>query len=528
MKVKWLGLFCLVSVSAAAQDGETVRAALYLTGADTPEALDERLLEELEGYRDRPLRINQVSRARLLESGLLTPYQVATLEEYRSVSGDILSFRELERVDGFGTEMVSALRPFLSLASDRAPGAAVTDSLRFRHSALLRYVSGRPAGKYRMSAGRFEGAAALKEGGGTAYALWRTRHGKLLVGDYHLRYGQGLAFWTAFQLSGLATPSAFSKRAGGITPSWSFTGTGTLRGLVWEGMYGSFQGAVFGALDGTLGGHVGWWGKRGQAGLTISQGKVSLDGKMGYRGVDLYGEIALKGREPAGLAGLRVPFGTMEAVFQIRGIPSGYSGKKQGEYAAALGWGFHSDDRTVTASWTVDGALLPLPQIDPGRFQVKSVAIASWQPSENWLLSPRFSARIRSDEADRFEIRADLAWSAGPWSVKGRVHGAFVEKMGGLAYLEGGWKPEGGFVWLRTTFFCTPDWPTRIYCYERDIPGVFTVPAYYGKGLSIMAYAGWKKRLRRTVLKLSLRGSGTWKKEKPGQAGLKFQLSLER
>ena len=45
----------LLSVSAAwAQSEEAVRAALYLTGADSPEELDDRLLEELESFRTRP------------------------------------------------------------------------------------------------------------------------------------------------------------------------------------------------------------------------------------------------------------------------------------------------------------------------------------------------------------------------------------------------------------------------------------------------------------------------------------------
>ena len=28
--------------------------------------------------------------------------------------------------------------------------------------------------------------------------------------------------------------------------------------------------------------------------------------------------------------------------------------------------------------------------------------------------------------------------------------------------------------------------------YERDVPGSFNVPAYYGRGYSLALYAGWK------------------------------------
>ena len=62
MKARWILLFLLWSLPAAAQSDEVVRAALYLTGAAGPEDLDERFLEELDGYRSRPLRINRASR----------------------------------------------------------------------------------------------------------------------------------------------------------------------------------------------------------------------------------------------------------------------------------------------------------------------------------------------------------------------------------------------------------------------------------------------------------------------------------
>ena len=140
----------LAAVPAAAQTDEVVRAALYLTGADSPEELDDRLVDELESFRNRPLPLNRASRARLLDSGLLTPYQVAALAEYRSLSGDVLSFAELERVDGFGKEAVAALRPFLSLESARHPGEAVRDTLKFRHSALVRATLKDLGAKYRL------------------------------------------------------------------------------------------------------------------------------------------------------------------------------------------------------------------------------------------------------------------------------------------------------------------------------------------------------------------------------------------
>ena len=529
MRRRLVLLFLLAAVPAAAQTDEVVRAALYLTGADSPEALDDRLVDELESFRSRPLPLNRASRARLLESGLLTPYQVATLAEYRGLSGDVLSFAELERVDGFGKEAVAALRPFLSLESARRPGEAVKDTLTFRHSALVRATLKDVGVKYRLTAGNLEAAGAWKGQNGTFYGLYRLPKGKILVGDYNVRYGQGLAFWSAFQLAGLSTLDAFSKRANGITPSWSFNGDGTHRGLAWDYTGRHLQLSLFGSLDKTVGAHAGWLGRSGQAGLTVTRERISLDGRLGVRGVDLFGEAAWGGRSPAGLAGSLFPLGGhWKGAWQLRAIPSAYSGKKNGEYGAAAGLSYLADSRAFQASLTVDAALLPKPDIDPGRRQVKSTGLLAWTVSADWLLESRLVYRFRNYDSDRADIRADATWNRGVWTVKGRLNGVHDGGLGLLGYLEGGWKPPDWTVWVRLTAFSTAGWQSRIYAYERDAPGNFNAPAYYGTGFSAMAFAGWKKRLGRTAFKVYLRGSYKWQKEKPGQAGLKLQLQADR
>ena len=529
MKWRFVLWMMLAAIPAAAQTEEAVKAALYLTGADAPEELDDRLLEELEALQGRPIAINRASRARLLESCLLTPYQVAALEEYRSVSGDILSYAELELVDGFGKEAVAALRPFISLDSGRMPGEAVRDTLVFRHSAVLRVTQKDVGAKYRLSAGQFEGAGAWRGESGTFYALWRTRHGKMLAGNYNVRYGQGLAFWSAFQLSGLTTTDAFSKRGNGVTPSWSFNDAGTLRGAAWDGTFGPVQTALFCALDGTVGAHAGWLGRYGQVGMTATKERASLDAKYGFRGVDFFGEAAWKyGKAVSGLGGALFPLGDRcRGAIQVRGIPSAYAGKKYGEYAAAAGLRYQSDDRNRTVSLTLDAALLPIPRKDPRRMQVKSVGTISWTIAERWLWNPRISLRWRNYEAARTDIRSDLSWTSGPWTVKNRINALVSGGWGWLTYVEGGWKPPGGSAWLRAVLFHTPSWQTRIYCYEHDAPGNFTVPALYGTGISISAFGGMKKRWKRLNVKLYLRGSCLLKTDKPGQAGLKVQLMAD-
>lgn len=524
-----LGVLLGFLPGGVAQDEAVLRAALYLTGADGPEALDQRFLEELEALRSRPVPLNRSSKARLLDSGLLTPYQAAALQEYRSRSGDVLSFAELELVDGFGKEAVAALRPFLSLSSGRMPGEAVRDTARLGQSALLRATLKEVAGKYRMGGGPVEAGLTRKGLDGTCYALCRYRKGKVILGDYNLRYGMGLAFWSAFRLSGLTTPDAFCRRPSGLTPVWSFSRGSSLRGLACDYVGNHWQWALFAAMDGTVGGHAMWTGRMGQAGLTVSRNKASVEGRFGWKGVDFFGEAAWQGTSPAAVAGSLFPMGDRwKGAVQLRALPSAFSGKRYGEYGAAVGVAFHTDDRALTASWTVDAALVPVPRTDPTRRQLKSTALFSWTFAPGWLLESRLVLRLKSGEDGHADLRADLSRSLDVWKFRTRLHAVQDGRSGFLGYVEGGWTPPGGFGWLRITLYSTPGWQSRIYCYERDAPGSFTVPACYGTGAQVMAYAGWKRRIRKTCLKLYLRGSWAVKKEKPGVAGLKVQLEAVR
>ena len=47
-------------------------------------------------------------------------------------------------------------------------------------------------------------------------------------------------------------------------------------------------------------------------------------------------------------------------------------------------------------------------------------------------------------------------------------------------------------IYLRTGVFFADDWNRRIYVYERDAPGCFNVPAFYGRGLWASSYLSWR------------------------------------
>ena len=97
---------------------------------------------------------------------------------------------------------------------------------------------------------------------------------------------------------------------------------------------------------------------------------------------------------------------------------------------------------------------------------------------------------------------------------------------GQLACLEGGYRSEKIAAYLRQGIFFVDDWDDRIYVYERDAPGNFSVPAFYGRGVWTSFCGRWKPA---GWVRLYMRASMTLypfmspEKKKPGRAELKLQ-----
>ena len=224
-------------------------AIARLTGEDNPESIDQQMFEQLSQWLSHPLPLNHSSRSRLLSSGLFTPYQVASLIDCRERSGDILSLAELALIDGFSTETADALAPFITFRSDALPGrsdedgrqgagASAVHKLQFRNSVRLPRDGGIELNygmKYRLTAANgIEAGIGVSRGftdrnywpsGGTFFlAYYGKNHlGKVVVGDYNLRFGQGLAVWTGFSISSVSFPDTFYRRSYGISPCVSYS-----------------------------------------------------------------------------------------------------------------------------------------------------------------------------------------------------------------------------------------------------------------------------------------------------------------
>jgi hypothetical protein len=114
------------------------------------------------------------------------------------------------------------------------------------------------------------------------------------------------------------------------------------------------------------------------------------------------------------------------------------------------------------------------------KHELKSRNLVDNQPLRAQQATFRGSFRIDlrlNKESIQFDSRAELSWDS-------TIISAFTHTPGMLLYQEVAWK-EMGRPWrlsLRTTWFQVNDWNNRIYAYERNVAGAFSLPAYQGTG----------------------------------------------
>lgn len=608
--------FCFMSAILT----DLISAILLLAGAGTAEELGESEMERFYHFARHPLRINQAPKSRLLSCGLFSSYQAEAIEEYRAMNGDILSLSEFALVDGIGPVAAEALGYFVSFESTRPPGQR--ESVYIREDLMVRggYKAERGSSfglKYHSEMGeRVEFYWSTRRNYSSAFvpgtlslAIYGRRGGKILIGDFGARFGQGLALWSSFSMSGFSAVESFRRNACGFSPTSSFSSilcglasdytigrwtisiglaVPALRAFL-DGNYKSFSSdrslmpmaAVSKLGDFSLFGFQAFW-KDGFV--------ASADGVLGLGHWSLFGEAALSSRQSAeegyvirrtrfaALAGVSwSPVYKVKAALVARYYPSGFYAPFAGaprsgsspKDEAGLALGF----RWNLAEFTSDAALHP----DKQKLKCKtilnlkpifSVGKFSVYPSLRWTES---WTKVSSASQWRHELRADISALWRGLQINTRAHVVRSKDWGRLAYLELGYKTSssassGGSsslrppllnhhrdscrfanmakaspefsIYLRGTVFNAPDWADRIYCYERDLPGSFSVQAIHGRGGGLSSFIGLKssgaRRFRYSIyFKFSFIGylpsTGPSKDSysattKPSVAELKLQL----
>ena len=513
-----------------------IEAVLIITGAGSPEELGESEMERFENLAANPVCINLASTARMRACGLFSDYQIASIQDYIGRTGDILSASELGTVPGFTPKLASALALFLSFESHTPAGKRHSGRIRQEATAraVMKEAGTTLAGKYHLSYGeKAELYLSRRESTTASAVIYGKRPWKAILGDFNARFGQGLLQWSGFSLSGFPGAGSFSRNASGFTGTGSFSPSHRGLALDYVGRCFILGGGV--SADGGLLGSATYLGRSGSIGLNAihdaGRNGLSVDWKKGFGHFNTFGEAAWADG-PSALAGATwVPEYKTTASILLRYYSPGYSAPGAGALRsstkvrdeAGLAAGFARNWLDCTVDMAIHPEKLRLRKKNYQQF--KSVLNANpsfeWGP---WTLNPavRWTERMQlSPDGDaysavwRHDLRLDLNFSRN--GLQGRLRLNPVKngdsRTGILAYLEAGYKTPSDSARLRLSIFgrytiCnTPDWASRIYSYERDLPGCFTVPAWYGKKKGLSLIAGISYQGRRCRQRLYFRAS---------------------
>ena len=406
--------------------------------------------------------------------------------------------------------------------------------------------------------------------------------GRILLGDYSARFGQGLLLWSGFSIAGFSSVQSFRRNASGLSASSSFTRT--LHGIgldltlgrstisaVWSTPVQSTNPRLL-ALNYN---HIFRTSSTG-ATLLADPGRLyaaSIDFRAGLPRLSLSGEFALEllpapaavaasaavpslaapavaasasvapvsaasasvapvsaasaTPQPDSPAAIFVPAGLLSAVWtpsygnrlavlaryypqnwsQLAASPPSTFSTAKDEFGSAFL--FQSARYTLSldlarrlseANWQyrlLASANLPFRLGLPGRTQRK----VNSSTGIDGTISVRSLSRFRPSQSLPFrqDLRCDLKLELNRLKLNTRCNLLWCRNFAMLGYIEPGFSDQFFSLWFRLTGYSVPSWDDRISTWERDIPGSFTVPARYGKGLALSCTSSLtiqRKRLR--------------------------------
>lgn len=214
------------------------------------------LMEKLSFYQQHPIDLNKTDGRDLRELQFLSPLQIAGIIQHRKASGDYMAVNELQAVEGLDVEIARWLLHFVKVDEKSSlKGLSLNEGkhdLLLRHARILqpqqgyritdttrsRYLGGhdRLFVRYRYQLKRhvqfsfnmekdagepfFSGAQryGFDFYSGSLYVKDQKRLKQLVIGDYSLQFGQGLALWTGLSFGKGALVQHVARQGIGLRP----------------------------------------------------------------------------------------------------------------------------------------------------------------------------------------------------------------------------------------------------------------------------------------------------------------------
>lgn len=248
-----------------AQVQEIIESQIEEIANTTDRDLDYSVFfEDLLFFYHNPININRATTEDLEKLQILNDFQIKSLQSYIEKTGPFLSIYEIQSVYGFDKEVVQKISPFIKVAEPKQIALfELKDAIKYgRHQLFIRgqqileeqkgfseiedslYLEnpnsrylGSPLKlytryKYNLGNKIYAGFTAEKDAGEEFFRgsnkqgfdfysahLQINRLGKiktLLIGDYHLRFGQGLTLWSGLSFDKSPYVLNIKKNAQGI------------------------------------------------------------------------------------------------------------------------------------------------------------------------------------------------------------------------------------------------------------------------------------------------------------------------
>ena len=280
MKTKYIFLFLLAMfLSSLAYTQELMpnawRSYLELLSEEGEDETAEELMEIYEQYHDKPLNLNDTT-SLLRDVPFINDWQRISLKVYITLYGPLLSVEELYAINGFDSLIVELLRPLVTAAPiESSEPLTLREIITHGHSNLVVGTSGtieqargyrdsiyegdnlrlmwRYYFKYKeriqlqFSGDKDPGEAFFSKSQPQGFDFYgyslmvndiglhspSSRRGmyikRVVIGQYHARFGQGLTMWSGFG-SRMSWETTVYRQAAGLQPSGAFTEYGYLRG----------------------------------------------------------------------------------------------------------------------------------------------------------------------------------------------------------------------------------------------------------------------------------------------------------
>ena len=241
------------------------------------------IAEKLDFLKTHKINLNSANGEDLKQLPILNIFQINNLLRYIERNGEIFSLYELTSIQGFNKEIVRSISPFIEIKPLSDNNKSFKDAFRYtNHQLITRFqtVLQTPKGyvpqndsidkKYRGDKYKFytrylftasdkvRFGFTLEKDAGELFADEKTTLGwdfssfhlqikdigfinKIIIGDYNLEFGQGLAVWSSFSTNKSSYSTNIVKLGRGIN---SFTGANEnrfYRGGTVQMKFGNFQ-----------------------------------------------------------------------------------------------------------------------------------------------------------------------------------------------------------------------------------------------------------------------------------------------